>query len=59
MNNLYFESKGDLLVFFEKWEKDNIFLKSALPLWICENYLDGLFFEYSEEKIQENFKLLS
>ena len=40
MNNLYFESHGDLLIFFEKWEKDNKFLKSILPLWICENYLD-------------------
>lgn len=51
MNNLYFESKGDLLIFFEKWEKDNKFLKSALPLWICENYFDCHFFEYCEEKI--------
>ncbi|CAD8153495.1 unnamed protein product [Paramecium pentaurelia] len=59
MNNLYFESHGDLLIFFEKWEKDNKFLKSILPLWICENYLDSHFFEYCEEKIQENFKLLS
>ncbi|CAD8159007.1 unnamed protein product [Paramecium pentaurelia] len=59
MNNLYFESKGNLLVFIEKWEKDNNFLKSSIPLWICENYFDCLFFEYCEEKIKENFKLLS
>lgn len=51
MNNLYFESHGDLLIFFEKWEKDNKFLKSILPLWICENYLDCHFFEFCEEKI--------
>ena len=45
-------------MFFEKWEKDNLFLKSSLPLWICENYFDNSFFEFSEAKIQENFKLL-
>ncbi|CAD8145302.1 unnamed protein product [Paramecium octaurelia] len=59
MNNLYFESNGDLLEFFDKWKKDNIFLKSSIPQWICENYFDTLFFEFSEEKIKENFKLLS
>ncbi|CAD8069896.1 unnamed protein product [Paramecium sonneborni] len=59
MDDLYMDSKGDLIMFFEKWEKDNYFLKSSLPLWICENYFDCKFFEFSENKIQGDFKLLS
>ncbi|CAD8074447.1 unnamed protein product [Paramecium sonneborni] len=59
MDDLYLKSAGHLMIFFQKWEQDNCFLKSVLPLWICENYFDNLFFQFSENKIQENFKLLS
>ncbi|CAD8064867.1 unnamed protein product [Paramecium sonneborni] len=52
------QSKGDLILFLDLWEKDDNFMKSILPTWICENKLNTKFFTYFEQKIQEKIKLL-
>ncbi|CAD8145541.1 unnamed protein product [Paramecium pentaurelia] len=52
------KSQGNLLLLLDLWEKDDNFMKSVLPTWICENILNTLFFSFFEQKIREKIKLM-
>ncbi|CAD8075862.1 unnamed protein product [Paramecium sonneborni] len=58
LNKLNQQSNGDLILLLDLWEKDDQFMKSVLPTWICENKLNTQFFSYFELKIKQKIKQL-
>ncbi|CAK69000.1 unnamed protein product (macronuclear) [Paramecium tetraurelia] len=58
LNQLNEKSQGNLFLLLDLWEKDDNFLKSVLPTWICENILNTQFFSFFEQRIREKIKLM-